>query len=141
FHLQQILPPAYQKYVIERLKKYEKVYRLIEQEKIGQKLQQAAVFWDFDLYYEMHELLEQDWQNASGDRRRALQGLIRGVGMKIHAENNNMRAAISMGTKAQVDLQKYGRELAGFVKLDAILAEIERITAATGKRTGGNRGN
>ena len=50
--------------------------------------------------------------------------------MKIHAENNNRKAAVSMGTKARTDLVKYCGELKGFVKLEAILAEIEQTLSA-----------
>jgi len=49
--------------------------------------------------------------------------------MKIHAENNNLKAAVSMGAKALVDLEKYGSELAGFAKLEVIEADIKQTLA------------
>ena len=129
--MQQKLEPGHERYVITRLAKYEEAYAIIEQRKFNEVLQQAVIFWDHKLYFEMHELLELEWKNAEGDRRRVLQGLIRAVGMKIHAENNNMKAAVSMAVKAQADLQQYGGELTGFVNLEAILAEIQQTLATT----------
>jgi hypothetical protein len=132
-YMQMDLEPGYAGYVTARLATYEEAYAVIEQK--GYKiLQQAAVFWDLGLYFEMHELLEPAWKDAEGDRRRALQGLIRAAGMKIHAENNNIKAAVTMGTKAQADLLECGGELTGFGNLEAVLAEIEE-TFSTGPGT------
>lgn len=130
-YIQQHLEPGYEAYVKARLAKYEEAYEILKQKKIKEALQQAAILWDLELYFEMHELLELEWKEAQGDRRRALQGLIRAAGMKIHAENNNRKAAVSMGVKARTDLVKYCGELKGFVKLEAILAEIEQTLSAT----------
>ena len=132
--MQQKLEPGYERYVKERLAKYEEAYSIMAKRDIKEVLAQAAIFWDFELYFEMHELLEFEWKKAEGDRRRALQGLIRAAGMKIHAENNNRKAAISMGGKALTDLANYCGELRGFDKLEAILAEIEK-TLGTAQST------
>ena len=94
-------------------------------------LQQAAKFWDLELYFEMHELLEPTWKAAEGDRRKALQGLIRAAGMKIHAENNNNKAAASMGSKALAELQKLGGELEGFCRLEAVLRDLQQNHSST----------
>ena len=124
--MQSNLEPAYAQYVKTRMARYEEAYAIIEQKKNKEVLQQAAILWDLELYFEMHELLEPEWKEAEGDRRRALQGLIRAAGMKIHAENNNAKAVVKMGANALADLVKYGGELTGFVRLDAILAEIHQ---------------
>jgi len=117
-------------YVTSRLAKYEKAYELIEQQKRKEVLQQAEILWVLELYFEMHELLEPEWQEAKGDRRLALQGLIRAAGMMVHAENNNMKAAAAMGAKSLSALLQYGGELTGFIGLDAILAEIKQKLGA-----------
>ena len=123
-YLQQHLEPAYEIYVIKRLEKYMAAFVAINAGRLREVLQHAALLWDLELYFEMHELLEPTWKEAEGDRRRALQGLIRAAGTKIHAENNN-KAAASMGTKALADLQKYGNRLEGFDKLEALLADLQ----------------
>ena len=126
-YLQQKLGLGYERYVKDRLAKYEEAFAIMGKRDIKEVLAQSAIFWDLELYFEMHELLELQWKEAEGDRRKALQGLIRAAGMKIHAANNNRKAAISMGGKALIDLAKYCGELRGFDKIEAILAEIEQI--------------
>ena len=74
--------------------------------------------------------MEPVWKEAEGDKRMALQGLIRAAGMKVHAENNNMAAAKKMGAKALAALVQYAGALAGDVKLDAILAAIRQTLDA-----------
>jgi predicted metal-dependent hydrolase len=120
------LEPGYAQYVKTRMARYEEAYAIIKQKKTKEVLQQAAIFWDLELYFEMHELLEPEWKEAEGGRRRALQGLIWAACMKIHAGNNNAKAVVKMGAKASADLVKYGGELTGFVTLEAILAEIKK---------------
>ena len=125
-YLQQKLGPGYERYAKDRLAKYEEAFAIMDKRDIKEVLAQSAIFWDLELYFEMHELLELQWKEAEGDRRRALQGLIRAAGMKIHAENNNKKAAISIGGKALTDLANYCGELKGFDKLEAIMAEIKQ---------------
>jgi hypothetical protein len=125
-YLQQKPGSAYAQYVTSRLSRYQEAYEIIVKKELREILQQAAILWDLGLYFEMHELLEREWKEAEGDRRRALQGLIRAAGMKIHAENNNEKAAVNMGSKALQDLVLHHGELAGFIKLDVILADIRQ---------------
>jgi len=127
-YLQQHLETAYEAYLTKRLEKYEKAFSAIAGFESREVLQQAAILWDLELFYEMHELLEPLWKEAEGGRRRALQGLIRAAGMKIHAENNNFKAASSMGAKALADLLTYGNELESFDRLEAVLAELEQAS-------------
>jgi len=126
-YLQQHPGPGYAGYVKSRLAKYKEAFAMIEQGQSREVLQQAAIFWDLELYFEMHELLELEWKAAGGERRMALQGLIRAAGMKIHAENNNFTAAANMGAKALAAVVKYRQELVGFVRYEAVLAEIRQM--------------
>lgn len=125
-YLEQDLEQIYQVYIRTRLEKYDEVFFAAEQGQLDDVLQQAAILWEHKLYFEMHELLEATWKNAEGNERKALQGLIRAAGMKIHAENANFKAAAAMGRKAQAVLQLYGRELTRFNKLESILAEVRK---------------
>jgi hypothetical protein len=125
-YLEQDLEQVYQVYIRTRLERYNAAFVAIEQGLLNDELQQAAILWEYKLYFEMHELLEDSWKNAEGKKRKALQGLIRAAGMKIHAEGGNLKAAASIGRKAQAALQLYGEELTRFNKLESILAEIAR---------------
>jgi len=125
-YLQQHLETVYEIYITKRLEKYEEAFTAIKEGDLRTVLPQAGILWDLELYYEMHELLEPWWKEAEGDRRRALQGLIRAAGMKIHSENNNNKAAASMGAKALADLLEYGGELESFDRLETVLADLEQ---------------
>ena len=134
-YLMQDLKQVYQMYLKTRLEKYDEVFVSIEKGRINDVMQQSEILWDHELYFEMHELLEKVWIRAVGNERKALQGLIRAAGMKIHAENGNIKAAVTMGQKAQADLHLYGRVLSHFNKLDTILAEIEQTISNMPKTT------
>ena len=123
------LKDPYRKYITERLKKYDEAYVLITGSDIRDIMQQAGILWSHGLYFEMHDLLEKIWISAEGPRRRGLQGLIRAAGMKIHAENGNMKAAASMGRKARADLQLCGSSLPDFTGLASVSEEIDRMLA------------
>lgn len=131
-YMQKNLHQVYKRYVSDRLSRYGEAYAIIKKKKRLEVLPQAVVLWDLGLFFEMHELLETEWKEATGERRRALQGLIRAAGMKIHAASNREKAAAGMGVKARADLLKYGRLLKGF-NLAPVLAEIEQTLASTGK--------
>lgn len=126
---------GYEAYVTTRMARYQEAYGVIEQNNFREVLEQAAVLWDIELYFEMHEILELEWKDAEGERRRALQGLIQAAGMKIHTENSNMKAAASMAAKALVNLQRYGYELTDFVRLESVLAAIAQTLAAVSRTT------
>lgn len=128
-YLEQDLEQIYQVYIRTRLEKYDEIFAAVEQGQIDDELQQAEIFWEYGLYFEMHELLEEVWKKAEGNERKALQGLIRAAGMKIHTVNGNFKAAASMGRKAQAALQLYGKVLIRFHKLESILAEIQNTLA------------
>ena len=128
-YLEQGLEQVYQEYIRKRLEKFDKAFAAVEHRQVDEKLQQAEILWEFKLYFEMHELLEVIWKNALGNERKALQGLIRAAGMKIHEENGNFKAAASMGRKAQTALQLYGKVLNRFHKLESILIEIRKTLA------------
>jgi hypothetical protein len=55
--------------------------------------------------------------------------------MKIHAENNNGKVAVSMGVKALADLMRYRDELTDLVPLEAILADIKQTLSTAPKTT------
>ena len=128
-YLEQGLEQVYQEYIRTRLEKYDKALAAVEHGQVDNELKQAEILWEFELYFEMHELLEVIWKNALGNERKALQGLIQAAGMKIHAENGNFKAAASMGRKAQTALQLYGKALNCFHKLESILIEIRKTLA------------
>ena len=88
---------------------------------LDETLEQAAPLFDAGLYFEVHELLEPYWREASGGMREALQGLIQiAVGYQ-HLANGNFRGAASLldegrgrierGTLPRLDLRRFAHEV------------------------------
>ena len=130
--LGQQLSPPYQDYIKDRLARYEKARDTIIKHKIVGIVEQSQIFWELQLYYEMHEVLEDIWLESAGARRKALQGLIRAAGMKIHFERGNTRTAVSMAQKAIADIQENRSALPDFQELDNLLEEAGKMAAVFG---------
>jgi predicted metal-dependent hydrolase len=89
-------------------------------------LADAAVLFDAGLFFEVHELLEPHWREASGDAREALRGLIQiAVGYQ-HRDNGNLRGARSLLAAGAERVR--GRAMAGY----ALAGFAERVRASLG---------
>ena len=130
FSGQQLSPP-YQDYIDDRLARYAEAREAIIKHDIIGVVEQSQILWELKLYYEMHELLEGIWLESAGARRKALQGLIRAAGMKIHVERGNTGAAEKMAQKALTDLQENRAALADFQELDNLLAEAAKMASGS----------
>jgi hypothetical protein len=88
-------------------------------------LEDAALLFDAGLYFEVHELLEPHWQEASGEARETLQGLIQiAVGYQ-HLANGNIRGAhalLAEGTRRIMGGAINGRPLESFAQ--QVLASV-----------------
>lgn len=59
----------------------------------GEPLECARAAWDAALFFEVHELLEPEWQSARGARRALLQGLIMAGAAFHHLVDGNLAGA------------------------------------------------
>jgi hypothetical protein len=79
----------------------------------------AAALFNAELFFEVHELLEQCWRPAQGPLKTLLQGLIQvAVGLQ-HLANGNRRGALSLLSEGNAKLRPFvpethGIELASF---------------------------
>jgi hypothetical protein len=110
----------HKKYIADRLKSYEDAFYEIRDAGIKDPVTRALVLWDSGLFFEVHELLEKEWLRAKGERKKALQGLIRAAGMYIHLEQGNLVGAQKMAEKAADALDRFGDRLL-IKRLDALL--------------------
>jgi hypothetical protein len=56
-------------------------------------VERAAVLWDRQLFFEVHEVLEDVWQRTAGAERQALQGVIQIAVAFHHLAHGNVRGA------------------------------------------------
>jgi hypothetical protein len=122
----QNLAKQYLDYIDERLKRYGLALKILSED-CG-LLDQAAVFWDLELFFEVHEILEPAWMDATGDQKRLLQALIRAAGVYINLELGYEQRARKIGAKALPVIKELKKELAGSIDGDALLAAIEILS-------------
>jgi hypothetical protein len=90
-------------------------------------LDQAAVFWDLELFFEVHEILEPAWMEATGDRKRLLQALIRAAGVYVNLELGYEKRARKIGAKALPVLKELQLEFIGSIDGEALIAALESL--------------
>jgi hypothetical protein len=92
-------------------------------------LDDAATLFDAGLYFEVHELLEPQWRQATAADRTALQGLIQiAVGFQ-HLANGNVAGARSL--LGEGTARTLGRSLGG-LDLDCFARGVRRGLVAIG---------
>lgn len=119
------LAAHYLEYIDERLKRYSIALKILPED-CG-LLDQAAVFWDLELFFEVHEILEPAWMDAKGDQKRLLQALIRAAGVYINLELGYEQRARKICAKALPVIRELKQELAGSIDGDALLAALESL--------------
>ena len=93
---------------------------------LGEALGDAGALWEAGLYFEVHELLEPYWRDATGATREALQGLIQAAVGYQHLANGNLPGAHALLGEAADRLR--GRALAGR-PLDAFAKDLAASVA------------
>jgi predicted metal-dependent hydrolase len=137
------LDRAHRSYVRDRLRRYEKAFSEVQANGFSDSFRQALILWDRRLFFEAHERLETAWQEASGDKRRAIKGLIKAAGVYVHREQGHEKAARTLAGKALALLQEHGLALSPALDLRELLDRLKRrdpvppLLLNQGQRDGG----
>ena len=67
---------SYKEYITDRLERYRSALELIRKGP-DDVFWRAMVLWDQKLFFEVHEVLEHAWYQATGDEKKILQAMIR----------------------------------------------------------------
>ena len=118
---------CYQKYINDRLLRYEKALAELRQGPAA-VLWQAAVLWDLGLFFEVHELLEQAWLKASGEEKLLLQAMIRAAGVYIKLEHGYREPAEKMARRALPVLAAHRALLSPFFAPEPLLNALGNPT-------------
>jgi len=84
----------------------------------------ALLFWNHELYFEFHELLERRWLAAEGTEKEILQGLIRAAGAFIHRQAHNESGARKMAARARETIARYRKQLPSGFTAEPLLAAL-----------------
>jgi hypothetical protein len=122
-YLEQAAGECYREYIKERLLRYEKALARFRRGPSA-VLWRAAVLWDLQLFFEVHELLEEAWLKAAGDEKLVLQAMIRAAGVYIKLEYGYREAALKMAGRALPVLAAHHQMLAPFFAPEPLLSTL-----------------
>lgn len=117
----------YHGYIRRRLDRYRQVMRHFRQSAVKDPLDQVTVLWNTELFFEVHELLEETWQTTCDPLKQALKGLIQAAGVYIHLEHGHHRAARGLARRALLHLSRAGFAVNGFVDLKVLMEELGHL--------------
>lgn len=110
-YLVQDIDRCYREYINDRLARYRS---FIEKVSSGTDdvFWQALILWDHRLFFEVHEVLEDVWYNATGSEKKILQAMIRAAGVYIKLEYGYDDAAQKLAHRA-ISVLSNNREYLG----------------------------
>jgi hypothetical protein len=114
-------------YIQDRIKRYDRTFNQIKENHINDAKLQALIIWNHGLFFEVHEHLEQIWQQTAGDEYQALKGLIQAAGVYVHLEYDHQAAAEKLALKASDRLSTYGDCLTFIANLNLLLDKLKTL--------------
>ncbi|MGV1100624.1 DUF309 domain-containing protein [Thiovibrio sp. JS02] len=126
-YLAMDLPPCYGDYIRDRLTRYAQALEIIRQNGHGDAFTEAMVLWDLGLFFEVHEVLEEAWNEARGEEKKILQALIRAAGFYIKLEYGYEEAAAKMAARAVAALEKNRQAVPAGINLELLLEKLKGL--------------
>lgn len=126
-YLRRDCAPVYREYIAARLARYRKFLDCISRG-TGDAFRQALVLWDQKLFFEVHEVLEQEWRSAKGEEKLVLQGMIRAAGVYIKLEGGYRESARKTAGKALPVLEKYREFLARYFEPEKLYCHLRDLS-------------
>lgn len=120
----QPLAPYYREYLEGRYDNYKKALGIIKKG-IADPIEQALILWDFELFFEVHEVLEHVWYNAEGKMKLTLQALIRAAGVYIKREYGFNDSSIRIAAKAVAILEENRDILAPYFNPETMISALK----------------
>ncbi len=120
----------YTGYIQDRIKRYDRGFNQIKENRIEDAKLQALIIWNHGLFFEVHEHLERIWQKTAGDEYQALKGLIQAAGVYVHLKYDHWAAAEKLATKSSDRILKYADCLAFIANLNLLLDKLKALHSA-----------
>lgn len=122
----QALDLCYAIYLEKRLSNYELALNRITPTIID-PIDRAVILWNLHLFFEVHEILEHVWYDATGDYKKLLQALIRAAGVYIKLEFGYSQAASNIANKAIPVLQDTRQLLEPHVDPNVLISALSDL--------------
>ena len=87
----------------------------------------ALLLWDQELFFEVHEWLENKWRESKGPEKMIYQALIRAAGAYVHLEHGRIVGAREMASKAAASLTRYKRTVPAFLNIELLLSKLKAL--------------
>jgi hypothetical protein len=117
----------YHGYIRKRLDRYQQVMRHLRQSAVKVPLGQATALWNAELFFEVHELLEESFRVARNPLKQGLKGLIQAAGVYIHLEHGHHRAARGLARRALLHLTRAGFAVNDFVDVKMLMEKLSHL--------------
>lgn len=123
------IEPYLHDYIDDRLNRYGKVIAQIKASEIrpDDTFAIAALLWDQELFFEVHEWLEKQWLKATGTGKIILQAVIRAAGTYVHLEHGRREGAKKMADKAVASLVQYQPMVPASFKVEVLIAKLKAL--------------
>ena len=118
-----------QRYLIDRRERYRSILAGIRAAGFANQdiWPIAMALWNEQLFFEVHEWLEQAWHQSRGDTREGYQAVIRAAGVYIHLEAGRRASALQLASKAVEGLGRQRNLLAGYFDVARLLEKLEPL--------------
>lgn len=130
--------PVYRAYIDQRMTAYRAAIEDRRKLTAPGLLDDMMVLWNRELFFEVHELLENQWHEAQGEWREVLKVLIQAAAVYVHREAGRAVPAAKLGRRASERLVVLRAHLSPIANLDDLcraLASTEgRPPKLEGKR-------
>ena len=123
--------PVYRDYLEDKTAHYRQVFDFCKEEVQGncEIFFLTALLWKHRLFFEVHELLEQEWGEATGQYRKALQGLIQAAGYYLLLAAGNESGAAKLADKAIANIIENRDQLPKNLRLDRLIENLKKRDA------------
>ncbi|MBU0991155.1 MAG: DUF309 domain-containing protein [Proteobacteria bacterium] len=125
-YLSQGVEPYIRSYIHNRIVRYTTVLSQIQSAKVEttEIYAIAVLLWDQELFFEVHEWLEEKWHKSMGAEKFVLQALIRAAGTYIHFEYGRKTGGEKMAKKAVSGLISHKTSVPEFFNIDLLIAKL-----------------
>jgi hypothetical protein len=125
--IEQGLKPYMRDYIESRVKRYQAIINQAKSSQNQARYMIALLFWNNELFFEFHELLEKEWLRATGTEKLVLQALIRAAGTYMLLNHGRMHGATKMAAKAVAGLKQHKESVPACFDADLLITKLSAL--------------
>jgi hypothetical protein len=125
----QCTEPVITRYIHNRLSRYRTIMTQIRSAQIQNRDAYiiAVLLWDQELFFEVHEWLEEKWRDSEGTEKMIFQALIRAAGAYVHLEHGRISGARKIASKAVAGLMRHSARIPSCYNIDLLIGKLKAL--------------